>query len=385
MKAMILAAGKGTRVLPITNLTPKPMIPLIRKPVMELLIEHLRYHDVTEIVINTSHLASQIESYFRDGERQGVQIAYSFEGRFVGGELQGMALGSAGGMRKVQDFSGFFDDTFAVLCGDCLLDLDLSEVLRFHRSKHSIATLVLREVPPGLVSKYGVVRTNAEGRVVQFQEKPAREDAASATISIGVYLFEPAIFKYIPPGVEFDIGSQLFPLLVREKAPIYGIALPFTWVDIGSITDYWEATQLLLRGSVPGFTMPGRELRPGIWGGINLRVDWESASLAGPVFIGSSTSIGAGATIVGPTLIGSGCVIEPGATLKQCVLADYTRVSSVALLERTLIFGNKCIDPRGRFVDIDEAQIGWIVDDARRPFELSEDQRLLFEEVRSTL
>jgi mannose-1-phosphate guanylyltransferase len=372
MKAMILAAGKGTRVRPITYVLPKPMIPLVRKPVMEFLIEHLKAHGVSEIVVNTSHLASVIEEYFRDGERFGVQMAYSFEGNLVQGQLEGIAVGSAGGMKKIQDFSGFFDETFVVLCGDAVVDVDFAQVLQFHRKRKSIATLVLRDVPKEDVFKYGVVKMDATGRITQFQEKPKREEAISATINTGIYMFEPEVFRYIPSGVEFDIGGQLLPELVRAGQKIFGITLPFTWVDIGSVPDYWDATRLLLTGGVQGFAMPGREVRPGIYCGINVQIPWDRVQIQGPVYIGSSTSVGEGATIIGPSVIGSGCVIQPGATLKECILADYTRVTSVAYLERKLIFGNKCIDPSGSSLDIAENQIGWLVEDARKKEELSE-------------
>ncbi len=198
MKAMILAAGKGTRVRPITHVLPKPMIPLVRKPVMEFLVEHLRAHGIKKIMVNTSHLAPVIEEYFRDGDRFGVQMAYSFEGDLIGGQIEGKAIGSAGGMKKIQDFSGFFDETFVVLCGDALVDVDFAEVLRFHRERKSIATLVLRDVPPEEVSKYGVVQTDDSGRILQFQEKPTREQAVSSTINTGIYIFEPEILRLHP-------------------------------------------------------------------------------------------------------------------------------------------------------------------------------------------
>jgi mannose-1-phosphate guanylyltransferase len=383
MKAMILAAGKGTRVRPITHVLPKPMIPLVRKPVMEFLVEHLKAHDIKQIMVNTSHLAPVIEEYFRDGDRFGVQMAYSFEGDLIGGQIEGKAIGSAGGMKKIQDFSGFFDETFVVLCGDALVDIDFAQVLRFHRERKSIATLVLRDVPPDDVSKYGVVQTDASGRIVRFQEKPTRDQAVSSTINTGIYVFEPEIFQYIPSGVEFDIGGQLLPELVRNGQSIFGITLPFAWLDIGSVPDYWEATGLLLRGKVAGFTMPGNEVRPGVHCGINVQVAWDRVQIEGPVYIGSSTSVGDGATIIGPTVIGSGCVIQPGATLRECILADYTRISSVAVLEQKLIFGSKCIDPSGKYLDIEESQIRWLVDDARNKEDLSESELLLFEEVKN--
>jgi mannose-1-phosphate guanylyltransferase len=383
MKAMILAAGKGTRVRPMTHVLPKPMIPLVRKPVMEFLVEHLKAHDITKIMVNTSHLAPIIEEYFRDGDRFGVQIAYSFEGDLVDGKIEGKAIGSAGGMKKIQDFSGFFDETFVVLCGDALVDVDFAEVLRFHRERKSIATLVLRDVPPEDVSKYGVVQTDDSGRILQFQEKPSREQAISSTINTGIYVFEPEVLQYVPSGVEFDIGGQLLPELVRIGQSIYGVTVPFAWLDIGSVPDYWEATSLLLRGEVAGFTMPGEQIRPGVHCGINVQINWDKVRIEGPVYIGSSTSVGDGATIIGPTVIGSGCVIQSGATVRECILADYTRISSVALLEQKLIFGSKCIEPSGKYLDIEESQIRWLMDDSRNKEDLSEDELLLFEEVKT--
>ena len=147
MKAMILAAGKGTRVRPITHTIPKPLIPILQKPVMEFLLELLRQHGFDQIMVNVSHLAEEIESYFRDGQRFGVHIGYSFEGRIEEGELIGDALGSAGGLRRIQDFNPFFDDTFVVLCGDALIDLDLTAAVKWHREKGAIATIVTKTVP----------------------------------------------------------------------------------------------------------------------------------------------------------------------------------------------------------------------------------------------
>jgi len=360
------------------------MIPLLRKPVMEFLIEHLAAHGVRDIVVNTSHLAPVIEQYFRDGDRHGVQIAYSFEGSLErNGGLHGAAIGSAGGMRRIQDFSGFFDETFVVLCGDALVDVDLSRVLEFHKSRNAIATIVLRDVPRDQVSRYGVVQTDSTGHITRFQEKPKVEEAVSTSINSGIYLFEPEVFDYVPAGMEFDIGGQLLPALAALDGALYGIAVPFTWVDIGSIPDYWEATQLLLSGAVEGFTMPGREVRPGIHAGINLRVNWDRVDITGPVFIGSSTSVGDGAIVHGPSVVGAGCVIEPGAVVDRCVLSDYTRVSSAAVLENKLVFGNHCIDPSGQYLDIAESQIGWLVEDARLKVKLSDVELQLIAEVQS--
>lgn len=377
MKAMILAAGKGSRVRPLTSIMPKPMIPLVRKPVLESIIEHLRMHGIDQIVINTSYLSNAIEGYFRDGDRFGVQIAYSYEGRLENGEFHDQPLGSAGGMKKVQEFSGFFDDTFVVLCGDALIDVDLTRVIRFHRERGALATIVLKDVPRSEVSKYGVVATDQEGRILRFQEKPPVEDAVSTTVNTGIYIFEPGVFDYIPAGREYDIGGQLFPALVAAKVPFYGMAIPFQWVDIGSVPDFWEANRLLLQGKVDGHTLSGQEIAPGVWGGIHLRLNLDKVHFEGPVHIGSGTSIGDGATIIGPSIIGANCVIESGAEIRESFISDYTRVSGAANLERTMVFAGKCVAPDGSAIDIAEAGLGWLVDDVRKDAVRSEEQEIL--------
>ena len=365
MKAMILGAGKGTRVRPITYTVPKPMISLAGKPVLEFIIEHLVSHGFDEIVINTSYMADAIENYFRDGSRFGANIAYSFEGKLVEGELQGEALGSAGGMKRVQDFSGFFDDTFAVLCGDAVIDVDLQAALAFHKSSGAVATIILKEVEADEVSSYGIVELGEGGRILRFQEKPKPEEAVSRVANTGIYLFEPEVFTFIPSGAEYDIGSQLFPALVAAGAPLYGIALPFTWLDIGNVRSWWDATRSVISGELDGFHLPGKELRPGIFCGLNCSIDFDNIEITPPVLIGGSVSIGNGSRIVGPTVIGSGSVIEAGAEISECIIDSYTRVSGIATLEEKIIFGNRCISPDGVSIKIAEHDIGWILGDAR--------------------
>jgi mannose-1-phosphate guanylyltransferase len=382
MKAMVLAAGKGTRVRPLTNVIPKPMIPLLGKPVMESIVEHLRDSGFDQIVVNTSHLASVIQDYFRDGSQFGVEIAYSFEGRMDRGELQGEALGSAGGMKRIQDFSGFFDDTFAVLCGDALVNVDLQKAVHFHRERGAVATIILRDVLPEEVSRYGVVATDPSGKITCFQEKPCVEEAVSTLINTGIYIFEPSVFDYIPSGRAFDIGGELFPALVAAGVPIYGIELPFQWVDIGSVPDYWDASRLAVSGGIRGFRLPGREVMPGVRVGINVGWNPDRITVRGPVVIGGSCSIGDGAVIKGPSVIGAGCVIEPGAVVRECLLADYTRVSSIARLEGLLVFGNQCIQPTGEYFGIEEAGVSWVVDDARAKQEFAPEQQELLELAR---
>ncbi|MEH1903706.1 MAG: NDP-sugar synthase [Nostoc sp.] len=367
MKAMILAAGKGTRVRPITYTIPKPMIPILQKPVMEFLLELLRQHGFDQIMVNVSHLAEEIENYFRDGQRFGVQIAYSFEGKIDDdGKLEGEAIGSAGGMRRIQDFSPFFDDTFVVLCGDALIDLDLTAAVKWHKAKGAIATIITKSVPKEEVSSYGVVVTDEDSRVKAFQEKPSTEEALSTNINTGIYIFEPEVFNYIPSGVEYDIGSQLFPKLVEIKAPFYAIPMDFEWVDIGKVPDYWRAIRGVLLGEIKNVQIPGHEVAPGIYTGLNVAINWDKVDITGPVYIGGMTRIEDGAKIVGPAMIGPNCWICSGATVDNSVIFEWSRLGPGVRLVDKLVFGRYCVDKTGAAIDVQAAALDWLITDARQ-------------------
>ncbi len=367
MKAMILAAGRGTRVRPLTNLVPKPMIPVLGRPVMEYLVGLLRAHGVDDIVVNTSYLAPQIEDYFRDGERFGVRMAYSFEGELTpAGALADAPVGSAGGLARVQDHSGFFDGTFVVLCGDAIVDLDVSAVVELHRRRGAIATIVCKRVPREEISSYGVVVADADGRVASFQEKPRPEEARSDLANTGIYVFEPEVLQCVPRGRPWDIGSQLFPDLVAAGAPLFAHEASFRWIDIGNTPDYWSATQRLLTTDRDLARMPGREVQPGLWAGLNVQADWSLIHWTGPIVVGGSSRIEPGATIEGPTVIGCGCVVQSGAHVSRSVLLDYTRVTSHVEVVDRVVGGSFCVSRDGAVVDVEAADLGWAIDDARR-------------------
>ena len=366
MKAMILAAGKGTRVRPITHTIPKPMIPILQKPVMEFLLELLREHGFTEIMVNVSHLAEEIENYFRDGQRFGVEIAYSFEGRIEDGELIGDAMGSAGGLKKIQNFQRFFDDTFVVLCGDALVDLDLTEAVKRHKAKGALASLITKRVPRDQVSSYGVVVTDEDGRVRSFQEKPEVDEAASDMINTGIYIFEPEVLDFVPSDQAFDIGSDLFPKLVAAGAPFYALPMEFEWVDIGKVPDYWQAIRSVLQGQVRQVKIPGKEVRPGIYAGLNVAANWDQINVTGPIYVGGMTKIEDGATLIGPAMIGPNCHICEDATIDNSIIFDYSRIGAGVRLVEKLVFGRYCVDRNGDHFDLQEAALDWLITDVRR-------------------
>ncbi len=349
MKAMILAAGKGTRVRPLTYDLPKPMIPILGKPVMAYLVEHLSRYGITEIMVNVSYLHEKIEEYFGEGHQFGVQIGYSFEGYTNdAGEVVPEPLGSAGGMKKIQEFGHFFDETTIVLCGDALIDLDIKSALFEHRRKGALASVVTLEVPWDKVSSYGVVVSDDDGRIRAFQEKPARAEALSNCVSTGIYIFEPEVLDLIPSDRPFDIGSELFPLLVEKGLPFYAQKRNYNWIDIGSVKDYWEVLQSVLMGEVAQLDVPGIQIDDGLWVGLNTSIDWSGGTrIEGPVYIGSGSRIEAGATIVGPTWIGHGSHVCAGAEVVRSVLFEYTRVLPGVVLDEMIVFKDYSVDRSG--------------------------------------
>ena len=346
-KGMILAAGQGTRVRPLTKDLPKPMVPILGKPVMEYLIEHMARHGVREIMVNVAYHHQKIEEYFGDGSRWGVEIGYSYEGRREHGDILPHPMGSAGGLRRIQDFSGFFDETTLVLCGDALIDLDITAALAEHHAQGAIASLVALEVPLADVSAYGIVVAGPDGRIASFQEKPAPQDAKSNLASTGVYIFEPQVLDMVPSGVGYDIGSELFPQLVARKMPFFVQNRPFHWIDIGRVSDYWSVLQRVLKGEIAEMPMPGKQVRPGIWVGLNTSIDWDRVKIQGPVYIGSGTRIEPGASIVGPAWIGHGSVIRSGARVTRSVIFEYTRIAADMHFNEMIVSRHYCVDRHG--------------------------------------
>lgn len=357
MKAMILAAGKGTRVRPLTYDLPKPMIPILGKPVMAYLVEHLARYGVREIMCNVSYLHEKIEEYFGDGNQLGVQIGYSFEGYTNNeGEVVPQPIGSAGGLKKIQEFGGFFDETTIVLCGDAVIDLDIQSALFEHKRKGAMVSIITKEVPWDRVSDYGVVVSEKDGRIKSFQEKPKKEEALSNKVSTGIYIFEPEVIDLIPANTVFDIGSDLFPLLVEKGVPFFAQNRTFKWIDIGTVTDYWSVLQNVMMGSVAHMDIPGIQIEEGLWVGLNTRIDWEGTVIEGPVYIGAGTHVEAGAKIIGPTWIGHGSHICSGAELVRSVLFEYTRVAPGVSLEEKIVFKDYSVDRTGKMVHVSELE-----------------------------
>jgi len=323
MKAMILAAGKGTRLQPMTLGTPKPLIPLVGRPILDLILESLTEQGICDIAINTSYLSDEIVKFCQSGAQYDARILFSYEGYSADGEQHCRPLGSAGGLRQVQQKWHYFDTTFVVVCGDAYFDVDLWDVVRQHNANEALATVVTRSMAEDQLQKYGVVLTDDDGRVSSFQKKPLPGTALSSDINTGIYIFDKKIFDYIPTLGEYDIGSELLPAIVAAECPFYAYKTTGTWLDIGNIQDIHRATSEILdrqtRLQIPGARIGGR-----FWAATGAVVKPSTVVTSGAVFVNAGTIVEADAVINGPVVIGRNCEVKSGARLQRSIgMADH--------------------------------------------------------------
>ena len=325
MKAMILAAGVGSRLDPLTRNVPKPMVPIVNRPVMEHIVELLKRHGFNEIMVNLYYLGEQIETHFGDGSRWGVRIHYSKEDRL---------WGDAGSVKRCEHF---FDDTFLVIGGDDITDLDLTRLLRYHKEKRAIATIALSLVDDP--SEYGIALLNERGRITRFLEKPRGEVIFSNAANTGVYVFEPEIFDLIPRGVTYGFGANLLPLLLEQRRPFYGFLTSSYWKDVGNLRTYQQTHVDAMQGRV-SLRIPYPETRKYVWIGSNVKID-PTAEIGYPVIIGNNCEIGPGAKVLEYSVLGDNCVVEDNATVQESILWEGAVVMRDTMLVRCVV-GKGC-------------------------------------------
>jgi mannose-1-phosphate guanylyltransferase / phosphomannomutase len=325
MKAVVMAGGAGSRLRPLTINHPKPMVPMVNKPVIGHIIDLLKRHGITDVMITLQYRAEDIQDYFGDGQSMGMNIQYSIEET---------PLGTAGSVKQAQQF---LDETFIVISGDAVTDIDLTAAIEYHRAKHALATITLYRVANPL--EYGVVIVDDGGRILQFLEKPSWGEVISDTVNTGIYVLEPQVLDYFEPGINFDFSKDLFPILMSRNDPIYGYIASGYWCDVGNLAEYMRASNDILEGRVQVGSL-GQQLGGGIWSeeGVEIAPD---AQIYGHVFLGRGVKIKGGVIIHGPTVVRDYTVIDNHAHIDHSILWRNCYIGEGAELRGTIV-GQQC-------------------------------------------
>jgi mannose-1-phosphate guanylyltransferase/phosphomannomutase len=343
MKAVILAGGEGTRLRPLTSNQPKPMLPIANAPMMEHIVRLLAKHGFDDIVVTVAFLANHIRNYFADGSEFGVRMRYATEES---------PLGTAGSVRNAMQE---LDDTFLVISGDVLTDIDLSALVAEHRKRDAFASIALKRVDNPV--EFGIVITRGDGMIERFLEKPTWGEVFSDTINTGIYVLEPAIFDSIPAGEVVDFAGDVFPALLAAGRPLLGHIADGYWEDVGTIEAYRSAHADILDGRI-AIEIPGFEVRNGVWLGDGADVS-PDAEVHGPVLVGDNSRVEAGAVLRPYTVLGTDVVVKADADLERCVVHDHVyfgpsahvrgavigRASDIregARIEENVVVGDEC-------------------------------------------
>ena len=333
MKAMVLAAGVGSRLDPLTAAVPKPLVPVANIPVMEHIVTLLKHHGINDIVANLHYLPEKLVEYFGDGSRFDAKIQFRKEEKLSG---------DAGGVRFCRDF--LQDGTFLVLMGDLLTDADLSYIIAEHKRHGALASIGLKRVSD--VSRFGVAVLDDDGFIRGFQEKPKAEEALSDLASTGIYVLEPEVFDYMPKEGEFGFGRQLFPLLVEQGKKVLGVEIEAYWSDVGTIEQYWHSNFDVLKGRmkteltgykkvVYGFfsvyLAPSAVVAPGV-------------EIMGNVILGKDSLLEDGVVLKGNVVVGPGCVVGAGAQLEDVILWPGMKVAAGAKLRKCIVSSAGCTE-----------------------------------------
>lgn len=350
MKAVIMAGGEGSRLRPLTVGRPKPLVPIVNKPVMAHTFDLLKSHGITEVIVTLRYMASSIQDFFEDGSSIGMKISYSVEDS---------PLGTAG---SVKNAARYIDDTFFVLSSDALTDFDLTAALATHQKSGALATLTLTSMPDPL--EYGIILLNDEGRITQFLEKPSWGEVISDTVNTGIYVLEPEVLDLIPADTPYDFSHELFPDMLNKNMPLYGYVADGYWCDVGNIEEYRRANADLLNGQVQLAHPIGTHLGGNIWVGEDVEIA-PDAQLFGPIYLGNHVRVKSNVTIYGPSVlrdstivdshsrierstiwrncyIGESCELRGAVIGRQCSIRSHSMIFEGAVIGDRNILGERC-------------------------------------------
>ncbi len=336
MRAVLMAGGSGTRLRPLTCDLPKPMVPILNRPIAEHIINLLKRHHITEVVATLHYLPDVLRDYFQDGSDFGVQMTYAVE--------EDQPLGTAGCVKNIAEL---LDETFLVISGDSVTDFDLTAAIEFHKQKKSKATLILTRVPNPI--EFGVVITDEQDRIRRFLEKPSTSEIFSDTVNTGIYILEPEVLEYLPYNIECDFSKDLFPLLLEKDEPMYGYVAGGYWCDVGHLDAYREAQYDGLQGKVK-LDFAYKELSSRLWVGQNTYID-PTAQIEAPAVIGDNCRIGARVQIEAGTVIGDNVTIGADANLKRPIVWNGAIIGDEAHLSACVISRGTRVDRRAHVLE----------------------------------
>jgi mannose-1-phosphate guanylyltransferase/phosphomannomutase len=325
VKAVVMAGGEGTRLRPLTSNQPKPMVPIVGKPCMEHILELLKQHGLEEVIVTVAFMPQAIRSYFGNGDTLGMSIEYSVEES---------PLGTAGSVRLASDR---LDETFLVISGDALCDVDLTDLIHSHRERGAAVTIGLKSVENPL--EFGIVVTDEERRIERFLEKPSWSQVFSDTINTGIYVLEPEVLRHIPTDRPFDFSKELFPLLLEMGRPMYGYVFDDYWQDIGNLDQFRQANFDALDERVR-LNVSGIRLRGNIWLGEGVEVD-DLAAIEGPAFLGNYCRIAPDASVGPYSVLGSSVTLLERARTERSVIDAATHIGRSARVEGAVV-GRGC-------------------------------------------
>lgn len=335
MKAIILVGGEGLRLRPLTCNVPKPMVPVANKPFLEHVIDNLKRHNIREVILAICYLPGRIQHHFGEGASFGISLTYAFEQ---------VPLGTGGAVKNAESY---LDDTFVVLNGDILTDLDITDMLSFHRSCRAKATIALTPVEDP--TSYGVVEVDEQSRVRSFIEKPSWETVTSNLINAGTYILEPDLLDLIPAGVHCMLERGLFPTLVEKGAPFVAYRSNAYWIDIGIPEDYLRLHHDILMGKAMA-RFPGKSVADDVWLEEGCEIS-PSSKVIGPVVIGSGCVLGEDVRVSGPTVLGAGCKVGRGTTVDEAVLWQNVRLGEEVTVRNSVIGNNSTVGDSTWVVD----------------------------------
>jgi mannose-1-phosphate guanylyltransferase/phosphomannomutase len=321
MKAVILAGGEGTRLRPLTSNQPKPMMPIANVPMMEHIVKLLARHGFDDIVVTVAFMANHIRTYFGDGSELGVRMRYAAEEA---------PLGTAGSVRNAM---AELDETFLVISGDVLTDVDLGAIVEQHNARQAFATIALKRVENPV--DFGIVITREDGQIERFLEKPTWGEVFSDTINTGIYVLDPGVFEFIPAGEVVDFSGDVFPAVLGRGLPLLGTVVDGYWEDVGTLESYRTAHENLLDGQVQ-LDLPGFQLRDGVWIGEGVDVS-PDAIIHGPVLVGDNSRVEAGAVLAPYTVLGADVVVKADAQLERTVVHDHGYIGHSARVRGAVI------------------------------------------------